>query len=734
MKGWGKSWKKAIHKLKIDKAAKGIDKAIHKKKKQKPLPKLEITGGPKHTDILIARTTEEDKRCIGGPEDSKRKIEWFRHVDDNVVLIKGVNGGFYQPSIDDVGCVIECQMSEQKLAEHARTSTHITLDDGIASLAVETLSKIQSKENVSFDANLVCDSVGSIPCQISLSGTNKNEVIFEISHTAKECKPEVKKEEEEDDEEDEVIVEAPISPFPKTAKFDDTIIEKMMRMSGQSSRSHVIKALYNANGSIQDAMKTLEKSSCESSNSSAVLSRANLMGKHQVTVKLDTHEQQGNRFSLFSESKSENLQWPIVLSVPWPRDRDILVLVLREIAGQPRNGTIENLSSRSIASSPLWQASRDDDDDDDNNDKMIQEQENNDKEVEMVSQKDDDDENKSKDNEKKIEEEKPKLKEKPTFDPKLYILKTTHERITKEKYEKTIKTLSRQLEESQSRVRALIQESNNMKEELSCIVKERDGFAVKMQYALSGKKALEFERTISKLREDLDSAETQNRALKLETLELEKSKNIENEESMRLLKIELQKESERSNEELRLQLKTLQEKLNVSETSRSEMKEKLKESTSSVTKLIGEKNAAKQKAVSMKSELRHLLSQKLKADNKVKELRVKVSEMQAASKNVSVVHVEKEEEEEEEEERQHVFTPQRSPTNRMTPSSSGSSSSWLSRHIMRKSDNQVTQLRNLVNALSDQLHDKETVLEEKRKAMRVLANRVKELEAKLRNK
>ena len=46
----------------------------------------------------------------------------------------------------------------------------------------------------------------------------------------------------------------------------------------------------------------------------------------------------------------------------------------------------------------------------------------------------------------------------------------------------------------------------------------------------------------------------------------------------------------------------------------------------------------------------------------------------------------------------------------------------------------MTQLRNLVNALSDQLHDKETVLEEKRKAMRVLANRVKELEAKLRNK
>ena len=125
MKGWGKSWKNAIHKLKIDKAVhgidkagkkvvKGIDKAVHKKKKQKPLPKLEITGGPKHTDILIARTVEEDKRCIGGPEDSKRKIEWFRHVDDNVVLIKGVNGGFYQPSIDDVGCVIECQMSEKK--------------------------------------------------------------------------------------------------------------------------------------------------------------------------------------------------------------------------------------------------------------------------------------------------------------------------------------------------------------------------------------------------------------------------------------------------------------------------------------------------------------------------------------------------------------------------------------------------------------------------------------------
>ena len=81
---------------------------------------------------------------------------------------------------------------------------------------------------MSFDANLVCDSVGSIPCQISISGTSKNEVIFQISHTAKICEPEVKKEEVEDESDDEVIVEAPISPFPKTAKFDDTIIEKMM--------------------------------------------------------------------------------------------------------------------------------------------------------------------------------------------------------------------------------------------------------------------------------------------------------------------------------------------------------------------------------------------------------------------------------------------------------------------------------------------------------------------------
>ena len=37
-------------------------------------------------------------------------------------------------------------MSEQKLAEHARTSTHITLDDGIASLAVETLSRYSQGE------------------------------------------------------------------------------------------------------------------------------------------------------------------------------------------------------------------------------------------------------------------------------------------------------------------------------------------------------------------------------------------------------------------------------------------------------------------------------------------------------------------------------------------------------------------------------------------------------------
>ena len=151
-----------------------------------------------------------------------------------------------------------------------------------------------------------------------------------------------------------------------------------------------------------------------------------------------------------------------------------------------------------------------------------------------------------------------------------------------------------------------------------------------MQYALSGKKALEFERTISKLREDLDAAETQNRALKLEALELEKSKRIENEESMRELKVKLQKESERSNEELRLQLKALEEKLNVSETSGGKMEEKLKESTS-VTKLIAERNAARQKAVSMKSELGHLLAEN-QADNKVKEQR-KVSEMQAASEN-----------------------------------------------------------------------------------------------------
>ena len=147
MKGWAKSWKSAVHKLKIDKAVHGIDKTVHKiekavhkkKKKQEPLPKLELAGGPKHTDILIART-EKEKRCIGGPEDSKRKIEWFRHIDENVVLIEGVNGGFYQPSIDDVGCVIECQISEKEMSSHARTSTHITLDDGIATLAVETLS------------------------------------------------------------------------------------------------------------------------------------------------------------------------------------------------------------------------------------------------------------------------------------------------------------------------------------------------------------------------------------------------------------------------------------------------------------------------------------------------------------------------------------------------------------------------------------------------------------------
>ena len=51
--------------------------------------------------------------------------------------------------------------------------------------------------------------------------------------------------------------------------------------------------------------------------------------------------------------------------------------------------------------------------------------------MEVDFQKDDENNNDEKNDEKKIEEEKPKPKDTPTFDPKLYILKTTHERIKK---------------------------------------------------------------------------------------------------------------------------------------------------------------------------------------------------------------------------------------------------------------------------------------------------------------
>jgi len=724
-----------------DRFKKAIDqrKKNSKKKEEPPLPELEIAGGPNHTDILISRTKKE-KRCIGGPEDAERKIEWFRRIDKNVVPIEGVYGGFYQPSIDDVGSLIECRISEKKRSASARTTTPITLNEEIARLAVEALSTIQeASKEVTFDVNLVCvegrNFVGSIPCRISLIGTSDSKIVFKMLHTANIHEEEKivddgDDDKEEEEEEEEVIVEAPISPLPKTSKFDNVIIEKIMKLSGKG-RSDVIATLYNSRGNIQEAMSVLSKNDKKTRN--AVLSQTNLMSTNSVIVKLDSREQQGNRFSLLCSGNDDDdknlIRWPVVLSASSNRDRDVLVLVLREIAEQPRKSTIKNLSSRSISSSPLWKASRGDEDEEGEDE--VKEEDDEEEEDLFVPPKDTELEQEESNTKKKLNQE--------SFDLTRYVSKDIHERVvnTLSEQKRTVKTLSGELKESQSRVRALIRESKRMKDELYSIVKERDDLAMKMQSALSGKKALEFEKRISKLRSDLDASEMRNSELKREAIETEKRLKKENEESISALKLKLQDEAKRSSEELSSRLKTLEINIKRSEDSRMKVRKDLSKSVAQVTKLIAERNAAKQKSVSMSSELRRLLSQKLKAECKVKELQSQISELQTERRRDDVGQTEQEEVVdksmiaiENDDGNNRSSTPQRS-TTMTTPSSSSSSSSWLSRHITRKSDSQTVQLRNLVNALSDQLHDKEMVLEEKRMALRVLAGRVTELEGKL---
>eukprot|EP00940_MAST-03C_sp_MAST-3C-sp2_P000625 g625.t1 len=733
---------------------------------------ITIVGGPEHTDMLLASS---GGKCIGGPDDADDvQISWCRHINGETSVIEGASKGFYQPSIDDIGACLECRAfvckSSGAAAVVSAKSLPLVLASDVARRATEILESISEGNKITLNANLICKEnaifVGSIPCSVSLrvdKQEDSDRIYFELSAQPKDdnddddvaqkkkgSSEKIKKDDDdEDDSEDEVLFETEVPDAEMLKGFDQKLISQISSESG-CTYAAATAALYATGGRPKGAAKILVETAENERNSGSgrdALFRCDIFRSNTLEIVPDPRQAQIVILTFRENQSADNGnelgalgRRPIILSMLSCKDRDVLALVVREILAQPAGSSLANLGRRSLPGTALWTNRKDSGHEavpssarKSNEKKLRQVEVSSDKSaVSNLNTSSDLGSLPSSDavprcvatNEvdASIDETSPKIEANVSLE---YIAQQKRDAATIEelrhslaKREKrlnetagTSKILSDALKEAQSRVRALLDEEKHVKEELKSALNERDQMARKLQSSLTGPMALQLEQRISRLKESLEAAENENERLKSTFERRVAEKEIEHESIVSDLKGQI----ENTNRELKT------------------TKNAASEYRSQIAVLTAERNAARQKASSLAHETRRLL--RLTKSNRERES--EMTKETVSEKPPSPIAVS---------------------TRTETPPAArrATDDARLAAAAIEASPRQIVRLHNdatrrtpsprsttfwgrsttidssgmhaLVKDLYEKLHDRDTVLEEKRMAQKLLGRRIHELE------
>lgn len=115
------------------------------------LSNFKLDCGRYHTAVAIAKSGDD---LLGGKEDAALvSMTWYRCTADNdLIELEGVTGGYYQPTVDDVGCRLLCQARDIEHEENAMFAEAgpIEMDPKLGTAASTLVEGIKSGTPASF--------------------------------------------------------------------------------------------------------------------------------------------------------------------------------------------------------------------------------------------------------------------------------------------------------------------------------------------------------------------------------------------------------------------------------------------------------------------------------------------------------------------------------------------------------------------------------------------------------
>jgi hypothetical protein len=184
------------------------------------LESVKLIGGPHHTDLIVAKASDASgtERYIGGAGDKgKLSLSWHRATSGGKFMtITDVQGGFYQPSADDIGahvCLKVHLTSNEELSSYSEVGP-ITVDPKLLELVEENMRDGEARFAVTLRSApkakhfLICDTDRICLCRCGpLGGEDAGEeIVGNDRGMESEERGEGEEGGEDDEEEAEVLV------------------------------------------------------------------------------------------------------------------------------------------------------------------------------------------------------------------------------------------------------------------------------------------------------------------------------------------------------------------------------------------------------------------------------------------------------------------------------------------------------------------------------------------------
>jgi len=176
-KGWSNEISTSMrHNMKMKMASFKRGSTEEQKELLAILENVNLQGGEFHTDLVVAKSSD---RYVGGAEDTgKLSLSWYRALpgtNGKFMRIADLDGGFYQPSADDIGSMIclQCNLvSEPDLVNFAEIGP-VQLEPSVEAKVDELVSLGEARFKVTLRTSpeeqhvLICDKQRVALCRLN---------------------------------------------------------------------------------------------------------------------------------------------------------------------------------------------------------------------------------------------------------------------------------------------------------------------------------------------------------------------------------------------------------------------------------------------------------------------------------------------------------------------------------------------------------------------------------------